>query len=171
MDGMPARCVSVAPSYHESSPPSLPGRPTSRVASCIAPTIGSDSAISSGMTPFGHHSIVGGCSASQSSFAVSRAIHSSTSLRMSAPQPPASACRGMYMTAMVRSHDAGYVTGHSPAAVIVGSSAGRERYGWSSPSRAAHSARSERIASITTVAFSIAFTAPPARQSGCRTSA
>ena len=124
MDGMPARCVSVAPSYHESSPPSLPGRPTSRVASCIAPTIGSDSAISSGMTPFGHQSIVGGCSASQSSFAVSCAIHSSTSRRMSAPQPPASAWRGMYMTAMVRSHDAGYVTGHSPAAVIVGSSAG-----------------------------------------------
>ena len=91
----PRACVSVAPSYHESSPPSRPARPMSAVApSMRLDDRGSDTGISNGITALGHHSIAGGCSASQSSRAVSRTIHSSTSRRTSAPQPRASACAG-----------------------------------------------------------------------------
>ena len=70
-------------------------------------TIGSSGEISKGITGFGHHSIAGGCSRNQSSWAVSRAIHCSTSRRTSLPHPEASACKGRYITAIVSSHDAG----------------------------------------------------------------
>src|SRR6476660_5358789 len=75
------------------------------------------------------------------------------------------------MTATVSSQDAGYVTAHSPPETTVGSASGRERYGWARPGATAQCDRSDRIASTTTVARSIAFTAPPRCQCGCRTSA
>ena len=89
----------------------------------------------------------------------------------SLPHPSGSACAGRYITAIVSSHDAGYVTAHSPARASVGRSDGGDRYGCASAGRDAHTSRSDAIASSTTVAFSIALTAPPSRQSGWRTSA
>jgi hypothetical protein len=75
------------------------------------------------------------------------------------------------MTAIVSSHEAGIVTGQSPAAASVGTIDGTERTGWRSSGDWAQRSRSAAIASITSAASSIALTAPPLRQSGWRTSA
>src|SRR5205085_702890 len=98
---MPASVVSVAPSYHESRPPRRPGLPMSAVAPRVVVTIGSDPESSNGITEFGHQSIWGGCSASQSSRAVCSVSQRSTSRRTSLPQPLESACAGTYMIASV----------------------------------------------------------------------
>ena len=70
-------------------------------------TIGSLREISNGITAFGHHSITGGCSRSQSSCAVSPCDPLLDLPPHVAPPPGGSACAGRYMTAIVSSHDAG----------------------------------------------------------------
>ena len=62
------------------------------------------------------------------------------------------------------------MTHHSPPWITVGTSSPGASSGWS-PSRSPQRSRSARTASSTTVVFSIAFTAPPSRQSGCGISA
>ncbi len=169
---MPARWVSVAPSYQESRPPSVAG-PADVARRRLHHA---DDRLR--LRDLERHHAVrpplhGGRMLGEP--VVLRALAGDPVLDL-APHVGAPAV-GVRLPRHVHDGDAsgrtaaGYVTGHSPAAAIVGSSAGRDRYGWSRPSRAAHSARSERIASTTTVDFSIAFTAPPSRQSGWRTSA
>ena len=147
-------------------PPSRPGgRCRGRLLHREDDRLGSRE-ISSGITPFGHHSTTGGCSASQSSCG-----------RL-APDPPLDLAADSAPKPLRRPgreiHDgdrqlARRRIGDGPLScdTIVGRSDGRESRGWSSPARPCHSSRSDRIASITTVAFSIALTAPPSCQAGC----
>ena len=91
---MPARCVSVAPSYQESSPPSGPAGRRRRWPAASRRRSARPSEISSGITPFGHHRTPAGARRASRPARVSRGIHSSTSRRTRAPQPASSACTG-----------------------------------------------------------------------------
>ena len=172
MHGVSPKRVKVAASYQESRPPRRVGSPTSRRGAghdADQRVVGRHLAGRDVLPEADRRRVlaqprVGGRDAAPAT----RVSSASTSV----PQPSASALPGMYISSQVSEHDAGYVTSHSPPCDDDGDDrAGREvRVLLVRAGRATRRAAG-RTASSTTPIFSIALTAPPARQCGWRISA